>query len=138
MSNKSFSEILQRALLQKPLGKISVKKPGIQFSLEHILKEICGKFWLQRSCSLYNTDLQFSKQTRSQKLFGKFSKLSQSIILHNTSICVEESNHVKDHMSVRREAPSFCTNKKIKHRTLTLNILELGRTLVMKCLLTHF
>ena len=35
------------------------------------------------------------------------SNLSQLTIFDNTSICVEESNHLKDHMPVRNEASSF-------------------------------
>ena len=37
------------------------------------------------------------KQTPFQTFCGKFSRLSQSTIFRNISICVEESNHIKDH-----------------------------------------
>ena len=44
---------------------------------------------------------------RPKFLDGKVDE-GGSIIFCNISICVEESIHMKDHIPVRSESPSFC------------------------------
>ena len=89
------------------------------------------------------------KETLSWKLPWEFSKLLQSIIFRNFSICGEEANYMKDYMKARRKAMEkgwflrfmHWVLLNIKHllestQSSTLNMLDLKGTLSMKYL-TH-
>ena len=130
LSNTSFSVKLQptdwrpASLLgkewQRYLAETFPKFYGEQFCKKYVVKpwgNLCGGtrniafwniFWKESAVSsgysrvvVYTTQTCNFIKTNSMMFSGKFSKLSQSVVFRKISICVEESNHMKDYMPVR-------------------------------------
>ena len=81
--------------------------------------------------------------------FQKCLKLSQSLIsiCGNISICVEESNHIKDHKPVRSDFLSFCINcpwiwniaqKEAQKQNISTQYTRLGRKTCYEILINTF